>query len=229
MEAVTTTLTEEQFNALPEIEFKPSRAVATVDDADENPRDSAKNIPTADDGVDGVGQEIGASQAEGSVYLEEEDLEQPPRNNVALDHAIDIEDENAGPAGENSFDAIEGVGVGSNCTMCSICIDDFEAGEKLTLLPRCQHAFHRDCIHPWLTERQGNCPLCKTYVLEANEENAQTAEHDDGPERDTSVSEESERDVDVETGTENEMQRIEATYGRPSLPREGAPGPETSL
>jgi hypothetical protein len=53
--------------------------------------------------------------------------------------------------------------------MCSICIDDFEEGEKLVLLPRCRHSFHHDCLHPWLTGRQGCCPLCKTSVLEKDE------------------------------------------------------------
>jgi hypothetical protein len=52
------------------------------------------------------------------------------------------------------------------CSTCSICIDEFEEGEKLRLLPRCGHAFHTECILPWLTERQGCCPLCKTSVLE---------------------------------------------------------------
>lgn len=53
----------------------------------------------------------------------------------------------------------------TTCTMCSICIDDFEDGESLILLPRCKHAFHRECIHPWLLERQGCCPMCKVPVL----------------------------------------------------------------
>jgi hypothetical protein len=30
---------------------------------------------------------------------------------------------------------------------------------------RCKHAFHKSCIRPWLMERQGCCPLCKTTVL----------------------------------------------------------------
>ena len=30
---------------------------------------------------------------------------------------------------------------------------------------RCKHAFHKSCIRPWLMERQGCCPLCKTNVL----------------------------------------------------------------
>lgn len=50
-------------------------------------------------------------------------------------------------------------------TTCSICIDEFVPGERLRLLPRCDHAFHTECILPWLTERQGCCPMCKVPVL----------------------------------------------------------------
>ena len=57
-------------------------------------------------------------------------------------------------------------------TACAICIDEFETGERLTLLPRCKHAFHRECIHAWLIERQGCCPLCKTDVLEPDPNNS---------------------------------------------------------
>mmetsp|Transcript_49432 Transcript_49432/g.119915 ORF Transcript_49432/g.119915 Transcript_49432/m.119915 type:complete len:911 (+) Transcript_49432:90-2822(+) len=52
----------------------------------------------------------------------------------------------------------------TTCTTCSICIEEFDVGEKLRLLPRCGHSFHTECILPWLTERQGCCPLCKTMV-----------------------------------------------------------------
>jgi hypothetical protein len=80
----------------------------------------------------------------------------------------------------------------SSC--CSICIDEFTPGERLRILPRCDHGectispsasfnflphrffshcnllrnrsvFHTECILPWLTERQGCCPVCKTPVL----------------------------------------------------------------
>uniref|UniRef100_A0A6S8I405 RING-type domain-containing protein n=1 Tax=Amphora coffeiformis TaxID=265554 RepID=A0A6S8I405_9STRA len=57
-------------------------------------------------------------------------------------------------------------------TSCAICIDEFETGERLTLLPKCKHAFHRECIHAWLIERQGCCPLCKTDVLNPNPNNS---------------------------------------------------------
>ena len=38
-------------------------------------------------------------------------------------------------------------------------------GEKIRLLPLCGHAYHTECIHPWLTERQGCCPYCKSPVI----------------------------------------------------------------
>jgi hypothetical protein len=43
---------------------------------------------------------------------------------------------------------------------CSICIEDYEPGEMIRVLP-CGHAFHSDCILPWLTDRSPTCPLCK--------------------------------------------------------------------
>ena len=54
----------------------------------------------------------------------------------------------------------------TTCTTCSICIDEFEEGETIRLLPRCGHGFHTSCILPWLQDRQGCCPLCKMEVLD---------------------------------------------------------------
>jgi hypothetical protein len=65
--------------------------------------------------------------------------------------------------------------LSTSCTTCLICVDEFEAGERIRLLPKCHHAFHTDCIMPWLTERQGCCPLCKTAVLDGDEEESDTA------------------------------------------------------
>lgn len=53
--------------------------------------------------------------------------------------------------------------------MCSICIDEFEDGEKIRLLPMCGHAFHTECILPWLTQRQGCRPYCRTAVVMVSE------------------------------------------------------------
>jgi len=41
---------------------------------------------------------------------------------------------------------------------CSICLCEYEKGEKLVSLP-CKHVFHEDCINSW-TEHNTRCPLC---------------------------------------------------------------------
>jgi len=61
---------------------------------------------------------------------------------------------------------------------CSICLDEYESGERLRVLP-CRHMFHTDCIMPWLTERQGLCPLCKMEVLPGEEDEGNTDVGDD--------------------------------------------------
>ena len=45
-------------------------------------------------------------------------------------------------------------------TSCSICIEDYEPGELIRVLP-CGHAFHSECILPWLADSSPTCPLCK--------------------------------------------------------------------
>jgi len=42
-----------------------------------------------------------------------------------------------------------------------ICLDDFESGEELRLLP-CQQRYHTTCIDQWLLDISPLCPMCKT-------------------------------------------------------------------
>jgi len=46
---------------------------------------------------------------------------------------------------------------------CSICLMDFDEGDKIRPLPVCGHYFHQSCIDLWLP-RRADCPLCKTAV-----------------------------------------------------------------
>ena len=42
---------------------------------------------------------------------------------------------------------------------CSVCKDEFNIGEECLAMP-CNHYFHRNCLLPWLKERN-SCPVCR--------------------------------------------------------------------
>ncbi|XP_010107387.2 E3 ubiquitin-protein ligase ATL42 [Morus notabilis] len=46
---------------------------------------------------------------------------------------------------------------------CAVCLSKFEDIEVLRLLPKCNHAFHINCIDHWL-EKHSSCPLCRHRV-----------------------------------------------------------------
>ncbi|EEF45877.1 E3 ubiquitin-protein ligase ATL42 [Ricinus communis] len=50
---------------------------------------------------------------------------------------------------------------------CAVCLSRFEDIEILRLLPKCKHAFHKNCIDQWL-ESHSSCPLCR-YKFDPNE------------------------------------------------------------
>jgi len=69
-----------------------------------------------------------------------------------------------------------------NQNSCSICLEDYEPGEQIRVLP-CQHTFHSSCIFPWLTERSPTCPLCKAmFEAVQYEEEGEEGQHQEGDE-----------------------------------------------
>ncbi|CAF3629257.1 unnamed protein product [Adineta steineri] len=60
--------------------------------------------------------------------------------------------------------------------VCVICLDDFEEGAKLRILP-CDHAYHVKCIDPWLINNRRQCPVCKRYVF-PNQHNSDEESND---------------------------------------------------
>ncbi|CAI8619089.1 unnamed protein product [Vicia faba] len=50
-------------------------------------------------------------------------------------------------------------------TECVICLSEFTNGEKVRILPKCNHGFHVCCIDKWLKEHS-SCPKCRQCLLE---------------------------------------------------------------
>ena len=63
---------------------------------------------------------------------------------------------------------------------CSICLDDYEAGDKCRCLP-CSHGFHAKCIGKWLVERSATCPLCKKELFDDEDEEEEEEDGDETP------------------------------------------------
>ncbi|CAA7041456.1 unnamed protein product [Microthlaspi erraticum] len=54
--------------------------------------------------------------------------------------------------------------INMKATECLICLGDFEEGEKVRVLPKCNHGFHVRCIDTWLLSRS-SCPTCRQSLL----------------------------------------------------------------
>ncbi|GLD93512.1 hypothetical protein PINS_up002104 [Pythium insidiosum] len=100
--------------------------------------------------------------------LQRELLEHAARDAHVLDRIYFDDDEDANPHLDADIDGhrLNGSESLEPPESCSICLDDFDVGVALKVLP-CQHCFHVDCIDPWLETRSGCCPLCKQDAISA--------------------------------------------------------------
>ncbi|XP_042518884.1 RING-H2 finger protein ATL74-like [Macadamia integrifolia] len=55
----------------------------------------------------------------------------------------------------------------STTSGCAICLVDFSDGDRLRVLPKCNHRFHVSCIDTWLLSHS-SCPTCR-HQLKSND------------------------------------------------------------
>ncbi|XP_047965749.1 E3 ubiquitin-protein ligase ATL6-like [Salvia hispanica] len=53
--------------------------------------------------------------------------------------------------------------IGKSALECAVCLSEFEDHETLRLIPKCDHAFHPECIDTWL-ESNVTCPVCRANL-----------------------------------------------------------------
>ncbi|CAL5388354.1 unnamed protein product [Camellia sinensis] len=56
-------------------------------------------------------------------------------------------------------------GLDTPTTDCPICLGEFVEGEKVRILPKCNHGFHIKCIDTWLVSHS-SCPTCRQLLSE---------------------------------------------------------------
>ena len=47
---------------------------------------------------------------------------------------------------------------------CPICKGNFKKGDELFVCRGCQHTFHAECIHKWISRGGRNCPICREDI-----------------------------------------------------------------
>jgi len=63
-------------------------------------------------------------------------------------------------------------------TECVICLSEFKEGEKLRILPKCNHGFHVKCIDKWLNSHS-SCPTCRQSLSDTCQKIIDCDDHQD--------------------------------------------------
>lgn len=92
-----------------------------------------------------------------------------------------------------TFTAAAIANLGPDEKECSICMEEYQAGDKIRFLP-CMHVFRQSCIDDWLA-RNLSCPICGGTLQAQLSEDLYYGDH--GQDSDDEASEAYDGGVDV--------------------------------
>lgn len=139
---------------VPEGKDAPASASASASASQDSRITVLSTSPNASINSSGVYTYVGGDDAVGATLV-----------NVGPDVTLDV---TTGPDGQDAGPAPRGLRIPVHNDACTICLDDFALGTDIKLLP-CRHAFHAECIDPWLAQKSDLCPVCKASILEGLE------------------------------------------------------------
>ncbi|XP_073271103.1 probable E3 ubiquitin-protein ligase RHC2A [Primulina huaijiensis] len=87
--------------------------------------------------------------------------------------ATDVENPRSNPAPKASIDSLEEITItldNDPTLLCPVCKDPFVINSVAKLMP-CKHAYHSECIVPWL-EINNSCPVCRYKLPTCQEKGA---------------------------------------------------------
>ena len=103
-------------------------------------------------------------------------------------------------------------------SMCSICLDDYEAGDRIRVLEPCKHAFHAKCIGRWLAERSATCPLCKMEIYDPEEEESDDEEEEEETEQQALAPPAANENRETAAQSNDFRSRFFYSFNRPTVP-----------
>ncbi|KAF8012257.1 hypothetical protein BT93_I0402 [Corymbia citriodora subsp. variegata] len=59
-----------------------------------------------------------------------------------------------------AYVAVKDHKLGKGALECAVCLAEFDDFDELKILPKCEHAFHPECIDAWLASHV-TCPVCR--------------------------------------------------------------------
>ena len=95
-----------------------------------------------------------------STFLDIQDLEGLENIEDLEDIKVTLTEDQFNKLNHTTLDELD---IAGNCT---ICLEKRNTNDKLTKL-KCNHIYHRNCIHEWLTKSSTKCCICRKDVRES--------------------------------------------------------------